>query len=248
MTDAGRPVVAVVQARMGSTRFPGKTLADLAGRPMLHRVMRRLHRATRLDQVVLATTTSPVDDRMVREATEQGWHVVRGSEDDVLDRYHQAAEATGAATVVRITADCPVIDPGVVDHIVATLLADDGIDYASNTLPPRTFPRGLDTEVLRRSAIDAAWAEATQPAEREHVTPFLHHHPYRFRLVPVTTAPDRSDVRWTVDTPDDLAAVTGLYEHFDGDDAFTWHQALAAWDAHPEWAARNAHVEQKPVS
>ncbi len=247
MSEARRPVVAIVQARMGSTRFPGKVLADLAGQPVLHRVVTRLSRAAQVDDVVVATSTSSADDAIAELCEGRGWQTVRGSEADVLDRYHHAAHDRRAGSVVRITADCPLVDPDVVDLVAAHLLGVDHVDYASNSLAPRTFPRGLDVEALTIAALDAAWAEATDPVEREHVTPFLYRHPERFSIASITRHEDHSDVRWTVDTPEDLAAVGVVYEHFGGRDDFGLVEALAAWDAHPHWATINAHIEQRVV-
>lgn len=239
------PVVAIVQARLGSTRLPGKVLLDLAGRTMLDRVLERVARARRIDRVVVATTTEARDDRLVEHCRRRGHHVFRGSEDDVLDRYHGAAQAAEAATVVRITSDCPLISPSVSDQVVAAF-AEGGCDYASNVLPPRTFPHGLDTEVFSFEALERAWREDKDPTLREHVTPYIYRHPETFRLRRVAHTEDLSRLRWTVDTPEDFELVRRVYDHF-RDRPFDWTDVLALLRDHPEWSAINRHVQQKRV-
>lgn len=236
-------VVAIVQARMGSTRLPGKVLLELAGAPVLRCVMNRLGRARTLDALVVATTVRPEDDALEAECRRSGWTCFRGSEEDVLDRYYQAALAHDADEIVRVTSDCPLIEPKIVDEVV-TALRESGADYAANILPPRTFPRGLDVEAIRFAALERAWREDTDPARREHVTPYLYRHPERFRLHGVTGEGDHSHQRWTVDTPEDLAFVRRIYEHF-GHDRFSWRDALALLDRYPEWLAINQDVVQK---
>ena len=175
--------VAIIQARMGSTRLPGKVLLDLAGEPMLARVVHRVQRAASLQEVIVATTVQPADDAITQLCAGRGWPCARGSQDDVLDRYYQAATASQADVVVRITSDCPLIEPDVIDQVVGALLAGQPeVDYASNVQPPRTFPRGLDVEVIRFDALERAWREDVDPAWREHVTPYLYRHPERFRI------------------------------------------------------------------
>jgi spore coat polysaccharide biosynthesis protein SpsF len=240
-------VVAIVQARMGSTRLPGKVLLDLVGEPMLVRDMNRLARAETLDKVVIATTVEPADDAIVNLCEERAWSYFRGSEEDVLDRYYQAAKIYGAEAVVRITSDCPLIEPEVVDQVVHEFLErQPDVDYASNTAPERTFPRGLDTEVMRFDALEQAWREDDNPAWREHVTPYIRRHPELFKIYGVLNDEDLSHLRWTVDTPEDLAFVRQIYEHF-GHDQFSWHEVLALLDRHPEWRAINRDVQQKVI-
>jgi spore coat polysaccharide biosynthesis protein SpsF len=237
--------VAIVQARSGSTRLPGKVLLPLLGEPMLTRVMRRTARAQRVDAVVVATTTERGDDAIVELGEREGWPVVRGSVDDVLDRYVMAAEAHDADVIVRITSDCPLIDPGVIDDTVAAF-GESGCDYASNGLEPRTFPRGLDVEVIARAALLRAWHDDVDPAWREHVTPYIYRHPELFRLRAVTSPDDRSDQRWSVDTAADYELVTRIYGALGRDD-FGWRDALAVVEANPDWLALNRDVVQKVV-
>lgn len=238
--------VAIIQARMTSTRLPGKVLADLAGDPMLARVVRRVQRANSLDDVVIATTTEPIDDVIVALCEQSGWPHFRGKREDVLDRYLEAAVKYRAKVIVRITADCPLIEPSIVDRTVEAFRYHAPVDYASNGLPPLSFPRGLDVEVIALGALERAWREDTNPAWREHVTPYIYRHPELFRLQSVVNPVDRSDMRWTVDTPEDLALVRSIYQHF-GHDRFSWEEVIALLEKHAEWASVNKHVRQKTV-
>jgi len=217
----------------------------LLGEPILSRVVSRASRATRLDEVVVATTAEPADDPIVQLAARQGWPIERGSEHDLLDRYVQAARSHRAQVVVRITSDCPLVDPDVVDLVVGAF-QEAGADYASNTLAPRTFPLGLDVEVMTIDSLERAWRDDTDPAWREHATPYLYRHPELFALLRVPNDVDLSAHRWTVDTPEDYELVTRIYGSF-GHDRFTWREALAVVEAHPGWAALNAQVRQKAV-
>jgi spore coat polysaccharide biosynthesis protein SpsF len=237
--------VAIVQARMGSTRLPGKVMLPLLGEPVLTRVVRRAARATTLDDVVVATTTLPEDDAIVTLASAEGWPIERGSETDLLERYLLAARSHGADVIVRVTSDCPLIDPEVID---ATVLAfrSGGVDYASNTLEPATWPRGLDVEVMSRAALERAGREDRDPAWREHVTPYLYRHPEVFRLLRVPAEDDHADQRWSIDTPEDYELVRRIYEAIGSDD-FGWRTALAIVERHPSWSSLNRDVVQKIV-
>lgn len=237
--------VAILQARMGSSRLTGKVLRDLCGEPMMARVVARARRATSVDEVVVATTTLPGDDPIQTLAEARAWPLYRGSPDDLTDRYYQAALRHRATTIVRITCDCPMIEPAVIDRTVAHFFAQKA-DYASNGLPPRTFPRGLDTEVFSFAALEKAWHEDKNPAWREHATPYLYRHPELFKLAGLVNGEDYSAMRWTVDTPEDFAFVTKVYEAF-GHDRFTWTEAIALLKEHPDWLAINSAIAQKEV-
>jgi len=237
--------VAIIQARTGSTRLPRKVLLPLLGRPLLSRVVARTRRAGRLDEVVIATTTDPDDDEIVDLAKHEGWAIERGSEMDLLDRYVQAARIHAADVVVRITSDCPLIDPTVIDDTVAAFEGGQ-YDYASSSLEPRTFPRGLDVEVVAMDALERAWREDASPAWREHVTPYVYRHPDRFRLLRVPSLDDQSRHRWCVDTVEDFELVDRIYRELGRDD-FGWREALAVVEAHPGWADLNRSVVQKVV-
>jgi spore coat polysaccharide biosynthesis protein SpsF len=240
-------VVAIIQARVGSTRLPGKVLEDIAGEPMLARVVNRTRRAKTLDTVVVATTTETVDDAIIHLCRAHGWTCFRGSEQDLLDRYYQAASACKATAIVRITSDCPLIDPEIIDRVASELLFHyPEVDYASNNLT-RTFPRGLDVEAMIFEALQQAWREDRNPAWREHVTPYIYRHPEIFALRNVSSDDiDYSYMRWTVDTPDDLTFVRKIYGHL-RNDAFTWREVLHLLEMHPEWLNINRDIQQKMV-
>jgi spore coat polysaccharide biosynthesis protein SpsF len=239
--------VAIIQARMGSTRLPGKVLLDLAGDPMLARCVERTRRARMLDEVAVATTSQPADEAIADLSAERGWPCFRGSEEDVLDRYYCAAVAQRADVIVRITSDCPLIEPEIVDQVVGAFLdRQPEVDYASNVLPTRTFPRGLDTEVMRFDVLEWAWREDGDPGSREHVTPYIWCNPELFRLYGVTNEADCSSMRWTVDTLEDLTFVRRVYEHF-GHDRFSWREVLIALEEHAVWLNFNRHVKQKVI-
>lgn len=244
-----RTVMAIIQARMGSTRLPGKILADLGGKPMLCRVVERARRASTLDGVLVATTTLAADDAVEALCRQHGYDVSRGHPTDVLDRYYQAARSARVDVVVRLTADCPVIDPAVIDQVVgAFLAADPPVDFAANRLPDeRTFPIGLDTEVCTFAALERAWSEAEGPHHREHVMPYLYEAPGRFRVLLVRAERDLSHLRWTVDTAEDLELLRRIYARFGGQDDFAWTDVLALIEREPALAALNAHVRQRTL-
>lgn len=237
----------IVQARMSSTRLPGKVLLPLAGEPMLTRLIERLRRVQRADGIVIATTTNATDDPIAALCSQLGMPCHRGSEHDVLSRYADAARLHGADVVVRITSDCPLIDPALIDQTIAAY-DEGGSDYVSNMLPP-TWPYGMAVEVFSAAALAQAHAEATQAAEREHVTPFLYWHPERYRLRNVASPVDLSQHRWTVDTPEDYALVGRLFDHLmPTHPHFTQADVLALLDQHPDWIAINQHIQQKPAT
>jgi spore coat polysaccharide biosynthesis protein SpsF (cytidylyltransferase family) len=244
---AGPRVVGIVQARMGSSRLPGKVLHDIAGHTMLERVVARLRQATSVDEVVIATSVLPQDDVLVEACETLGVRVGRGDPHDLLSRYARVAESCDADVVVRVTSDCPFVDPDVASAVVDLLVHADGdLDYAANTLEPRTFPRGLDVEAMTVDTLLDADRRDRDPGTREHVTPFVRDSG-RYRLGAIRHEDDLSAIRWTVDTDDDLAAARALAGHFDGDVHPPWPQLLAAWLDHPEWERLNRHVRQKPV-
>ncbi|MFV1858024.1 MAG: cytidylyltransferase domain-containing protein, partial [Anaerolineales bacterium] len=195
-------VVAIVQARMASTRYPGKVLADIEGEPLLVREVDRAQRAEFVDQLVVATTNEPEDEPIAELCRDRGYACYRGSALDVLDRFYQAATLHQADIVVRLTGDCPLIDPGLIDQTIAAFrAAEPPVDFAANRLPDeKTFPVGTDTEVCTIAALERTWIEATQPHHREHVMPYLYEDPDRFRSLLVRSDTDYSHYRWTVDT------------------------------------------------
>ena len=222
----GRSTLCVVQARTGSTRLPGKVLQELGGRPLLRYMLDRLA-DLRVDELVVATSALDRDDPVAGIASDAGRPVVRGSESDVLDRFSAALDAHPADHVVRLTADCPLADPALVESVLARHL-DRGADYTSNVFP-RTFPRGLDCEVMTAAALRAACAEAVDPAEHEHVTPFLYRRPERFALANLRNDVALGREGWTVDTAEDLAFVREIVARMDdggaNGDSFSWREA-----------------------
>jgi len=261
--------VAIIQARMSSSRLPGKVLRKIAGQPMLGRVIQRTRRALSVDQVVVATTIDASDDPIFAYCQAQAIHCVRGSLHDVLDRYHQAARQFQPEVIVRITADCPLIDPAVIDRTVQAFLGRPGpddrhlspegaqpvapgehFDFAANRLPPpwgRTYPIGLDTEVCWFDGLETVWQEAKEAYQREHVMPYFYDHRERFRILLVNHKQDYGTLRWTVDTPQDLELVQQVYALFPGRDDFSWLELLDLFQRQPELAHINAGVAHKTM-
>jgi spore coat polysaccharide biosynthesis protein SpsF len=239
--------VAIVQARMKSSRLPNKVLLDLGGEPMLVRVVERTKRARTIDQVVVATTTDPSDDAIEQFCLSRQYPVYRGSQFDVLDRFYQAARMVEADVVVRLTADCPVIDTALIDQTVDEFRRG-GWDFTATRLPPpwkRTYPIGLDIEVCSFSGLARAWEEAALPFEREHVMPYFYDQEGRFRIYILQHDPDYGSFRWTVDTPEDLELLRHIYAHFKGRDDFIWQDVLALVQSYPELNSINAAVPAK---
>jgi len=234
-------VLAILQARTSSARLPGKVLEPILGVPMVLRQVERVGRARELDGLVLATSVDPSDDALASVCEAAGVEVFRGSLDDVLDRFHSAATAKRPDHVVRLTADCPLADPSVIDAVVRHHL-EGGFEYTSNTLVP-TFPDGLDVEVVRFDTLDVAWREATAQRDREHVMPFIWSRPERFALGSYEADVDRSGLRWTVDEQADLALVRAVYEAlYPVDASFDTDQVLGYLQDHPELTALNAGI------
>ncbi len=234
MTDQ---VAVILQARSGSSRLPGKVLADLAGRPMLAFLVERLKRCSAVDRVILATTDSPEDDALASLGEKLGLIVCRGSQNDVLSRYALAAEQTDARVLVRITGDCPFVDPIFLGEMIDNFCSQD-IDYFSNCVFP-TYPDGLDIEVFTRRSLLLAQAECTDPSQREHVTPWIRSCG-RFRLGHKQHHVDLSSMRWTVDEPEDLQVIRGVVDHFGGSSDFSWEQVLELAHQQPHLFAANA--------
>ena len=197
--------LAIVQARMSSSRYPGKVLAPLAGQPMILRQLERIGRAETLDGVVIATSTDATDDELAQLLEVNGFDVVRGDLTDVLARFIKVIDQYQPETVVRLTADCPLISPTVIDQVITRFQQDD-CDYASNTMTP-TYPDGLDVEVVRASVLQEVAETSTDNHEREHVTLGIYRRPEKYRIVNVAGEVDLSNLRWTVDTPDDYALI-----------------------------------------
>lgn len=231
--------IAVLQARMSSTRLPGKVLLLTCGMPLLQHQIERIRRCRTIDVFVVATSDSPSDRPIVALCQRLGVAVFSGSLDDVLDRTVRAARPHAPEWLVRLTGDCPLADPAVIDEVVDAC-RQGGVDYASNALRP-TFPDGLDAECMRFAVLEEAWREARKPSEREHVTPFIHTQPGRYALREVQRSPDLSALRWTVDDPADFVLVSQIYEHlYANKPDFATDDILQLLRDHPELAALNS--------
>jgi len=239
-------VVAIIQARMGSSRLPGKVMLDLAGEPMLRRDVNRVRRARMLDETLIATTTELPDDAIAEYCRANGIAVFRGSENDVLDRYCRAAREHRADAVVRITSDCPLIDPQLIDEVIDCFVRAGDLDYASNVFPHRRYPRGLDTEIVRFDVLERLRRRTSDRISREHVTAYIQRNPGQFRLACTPCPQDYSHMRWTVDTQEDYDLVRRVYEHF-GHDEFSWTDVLGLLERHPDWLELNRDVRQKEL-
>ena len=240
-------VVVIIQARMASSRLPGKVLEPLGHRLVLDWMVARVGRAALVNQVVIATTLDPSDDPVAEFCAAQGVAYTRGSMHDVLDRYYQAARQYAAEVVVRLTADCPLIDPAMLDDNLRTFLAaEPPLDFAANRLPmDRTVPIGLDTEICTFAALERVWQTAQDAHQREHVMPYFYEHPEIFNILHIRHEPDYGDLRWTIDTPEDLALLRQIVAHFAGRDDFSWLDVLALVQQHPELRDVNANVRHK---
>jgi spore coat polysaccharide biosynthesis protein SpsF len=212
---------------------------------MLARVVRRARRANFLDDVIVATTVESADDAIGAECKRLGVPIFRGSEEDVLDRYYRTAKAFEAESVVRITSDCPLIDPEVVEQVVWAFL-NEKPDYASNSLV-HSYPRGLDTEVMTMETLSRAWREAAEAYQRVHVTPYIYQNPGKFQLLAMVGEADYSGYRWTVDTLEDLSFVRALYARLGNDGNFTWRDVLTLLAQEPDLVELNRHVRQKSL-
>ncbi|MBU1895845.1 glycosyltransferase family protein [Patescibacteria group bacterium] len=238
-------IVAIIQARMGSTRLPGKMMMDLAGAPVIHRVFERVKLSRFIDEVWLATTVNPEDDILAEWAAENGVLHYRGSENDVLDRYYQTAILAKADAVVRITGDCPLQDYQVIDNVIGDYLeSGDSFDYVCNTQPP-TYPDGLDTEVFSFLILEKAWQEAKLESEREHVTPYIWKHTELFKIKNITHTENLSDQRWTLDTKEDVDFIRLIVEECKKQDKYCGlAKIMQILSEHPEWCSINAQYQR----
>lgn len=238
--SADGPIIAVVQARTASARLPGKVLAPVMGQPMILRQLERVSRSTLISQIVVATSDQPQDDELAEIVAVAGYPCVRGEHDDVLARFRRVLSIHPANTVVRITADCPLVSPSVVDRVISEFI-ERGVDYASNTLEP-TFPDGLDVEVFRAQCLMDIASVELDADEKEHVTLGIYRRPERFRVMNVAADEDNSGLRWTVDVPEDLAFVTWVFEQlFVGNPDFEYLDVLRLLECHPEMSRTSAH-------
>ena len=236
-------VVAILQARCSSSRLPNKVLKPILGVPMILRQIERLQRCHNLQQLVVATSSEANDDALEMLCAKADLACYRGSLEDVLDRFYNAAKFHNATHIVRLTADCPLIDPDIVDGVIDCFFSES-FDYVSNTLTP-TYPDGLDVEVFSFEALESAWKQARLPSEREHVTPYLYNHPELFRTMNFAAEKDLSALRWTVDNPEDFVCITKIYESlYPANAAFKTQDILEFLSKHPEFISINSHLER----
>ena len=234
-------VVAIIQARLGSTRLPGKVLMDVEGKTVLERVVERTRYAKEIDSVVVTMPTSERDDALAKFCEEKGIPFYRGKEEDLLGQYVAAAEKEHATHIVRITADCPLIDPAIIDKAIEGFFAGE-LDYLSTGRLVTTYPDGLDTEVFTKDALLRAALEAKLPSEHEHVTPYIWNHPELFRIATLEYERDLSALRWTVDEPRDLEFVRAIYHELAGRDVFPMHDVLGVLTKKPELGNINSDI------
>jgi spore coat polysaccharide biosynthesis protein SpsF len=234
-------VLGVLQARCSSSRLPGKVLLPLQGEPMLMRQIERVRRAQSIDRLTVATSTSASDGPLAELCRSRNIDCFRGSLEDVLDRVYRAAERVNPAYVVRLTGDCPLADPAVIDAVVRFCM-QGGFDYASNALEP-TFPDGLDVEVMTFASLREAWTKARLHSEREHVTPYIYKHDSEFRIGSYKREPDLSALRWTVDEPQDYELVCTIYDAlYPSNPSFSTEDVLRLMDARPHMKTSNTRV------
>lgn len=240
-------VNAIIQARCGSTRFPNKVFALIDGKPLLWHVVNRLKYATKIDDIIVATTISEKDDKIEEWCKENNVHCFRGSEENVLNRYYSASEAFPSDYVVRITADDPFKEPKVIDAVV-TKLMEEGYDHVTNNLPP-SFPEGLDCEAFKKSALDRSEREAETAFEREHVTQYIYHHPEIFKIGNVSNPENLSYLRWTVDKDVDFEMVKAVYAHRNpaNKGILLMDEILEILKANPEIEKINSEVERSAM-
>lgn len=236
-------VSAFIQARMGSTRLPGKVLKPVLDHPLLYYVIERLKLSNEVDNIIVVTTTQTADDAIASFCQSSHIACFRGAEEDVLSRFYHAAVDYPTDLIVRITADCPLIDPKIIDQMLREY---SQCDYCSNTIH-RTFPRGFDVEIFSFNALQQAFQHAASASEREHVTPYIYTHPDMFRVKNFSNVDgkDLSHYRLTVDTPEDFALIQLILECFPNNVDFSLQDVIKLLKKHPEWVKLNAHIEQK---
>jgi len=233
-------VVALVQARMGSTRLPGKVLKSIVGKPMIELLLARLSQSSELDEIVVATSEEKQNDHLQAVVESLGFRCTRGSEKDVLSRFYESAKFVGADVIVRITGDCPLVDPALVDHCIKGY-KNSNVDYFSN-INPATYPDGLDIEVMSFESIERANDETNSKSDREHVTPYIRNSD-SFLKSSIQHAEDLSNLRWSVDEPEDLIVVTNVFEHFSPNIFFDWKQVLELRRSHPKLFQANQKIK-----
>mgnify|MGYP000926538114 FL=1 len=239
--------VVIVQARLGSTRLPSKVLKDLSGKPVLYHVLERIKKTKLVDNIVIATTDLDSDEPLIEYLRENKIDYYRGSSEDVLSRYYESALQYKADIIIRITSDCPLIDPIVIDEIIKIYLENNNYDYVSNTLM-RSFPRGLDVELFTFDALKKSFLKAEKKWEREHVTPYIYTNRDLFNVFNFTNKTDQSFFRWTLDTPEDYQLIKEIYDSlYNEGKIFTTEEVISLFRNRPELIDINKHIEQKKL-
>ncbi|MBM4171224.1 MAG: acylneuraminate cytidylyltransferase [Ignavibacteria bacterium] len=240
--------IAIVQARYGSTRLPGKIFKEIVNKPMLWHVINRLSDSKLIDKIVIATTTNEEDDLTENFCIENDIEYYRGSSENVLERYFESAKKFNADIIIRITSDCPLIDPDIIDEMLNIFSNEGKVDYLSN-VQERTFPRGLDTEIFSFQALEKAFLNSSKKFEQEHVTPFIYSHPELFTIKNHKCMQDYSFHRWTVDTEEDFQLIAKIYNHlYNPEKNFLLDDILKLFDKYPELIKINEGIKQKSLS
>lgn len=239
-------IAAIIQARMASTRLPEKVLKDIAGKPMLWHIINRLKFSKKIDEIILAIPNSKESDKLEKFSEDNKVNYFRGSEEDVLSRYYETAKKFKVDVIIRITADCPLIDPEIIDKVIEKHL-ESGADYTSNLLK-RTFPKGLDIEVFSFSALEKSFEETKKRADREHVTLYIREQPRKFKRVNIENDKDISFMRWTVDEKEDLEFVREIYKRlYRGGRIFLTKEIVELLEKEPKLLEINKNIKRKPI-
>jgi len=241
-----RGIDIILQARMGSTRLPNKTMIEIEGKPMLAHIINRITKSKLADRVIIITTELPEDDVIVKFAKENNIEYFRGSENDVLDRYYQAAKHFGTEIVVRATADDPLKDPKIIDKVIQAFLDNPGYNYVSNTIKP-TYPEGIDIEVMSFNTLEKAWKECKDNFFREHVThEITKNKKEEYKLLNIEHNEDISHMRWTVDNPEDMNFAKEVYKYlYKEGEVFHMEEVLALLKEHPEINEINKNIKPR---
>ena len=241
-------ILAIIQARMGSTRLPGKILKEVNGKPLLLYQLERVKKSKLIDRIVIATTTNKNDDLIVSFCEQYNVDYYRGSEEDVLARYYEASQQFGGEVIVRLTSDCPIIDPSIIDKTIKYYINNlPYYDYVSNTIE-RTYPRGLDTEVFSKKALENTYLKANLERDREHVTAYMYSNPDNFSIGFITNAQDFGKHRWTVDTFEDFQLIELILKKLYKENYFfSMNDVINLLEKNPEWMQLNRHIEQKKL-
>ena len=241
-------ILAIIQARMGSTRLPGKIMKEVNGKPLLLYQLERVKKSKLIDKIVIATTTTKKDDLIINFCEQYNVDCYRGSEEDVLARYYEASQQFGGEVIVRLTSDCPIIDPSIIDKTIKYYIDNlPYYDYVSNTIE-RTYPRGMDVEVFSIKALRKAFLESKLKADREHGTAYMYSKAYKLNIGSVSNNLDLSKHRWTVDTIEDFKLIETILHNLNIENRmFKMEDVINLLDNNPDWFKLNAHIEQKKI-